>query len=86
MRVSPRADLVGVFPRFMEGDAEISLGHFDAAIAAGCSRATRFAPEGEVMRLQGQTATIENGFVWLPERAPWLADYLADLRRFRRRE
>ena len=54
-------------------------------IAAGCSRATRFSPEGDkVMRLHAQTATIENGFVWLPEAAPWLADYLAELAAFPR--
>ena len=54
-------------------------------IAAGCSRATRYAPEGDkVMRLHGQTATIENGFVFLPEAAPWLADYLAELTAFPR--
>ena len=52
-------------------------------IAAGCSRATRFAPEGDkVMRLHAETATIENGFVWLPEAAPWLADYLSELLAF----
>jgi len=52
-------------------------------IAAGCSRAMRFAPEGDkVMRLHAETATIENGFVWLPEAAPWLADYLAELTTF----
>jgi predicted phage terminase large subunit-like protein len=49
-------------------------------IAAGCSRATRFSPEGDkIMRLHAETATIENGFVWLPDEAPWLADYLAEL-------
>ena len=54
-------------------------------IAAGCSRATRFSPEGDkVMRLHAQTATIENGFVWLPEAAPWLADYLAEFSAFPR--
>jgi hypothetical protein len=26
-----------------------------------------------------QTATIENGFVYLPRKAPWLADYLHEL-------
>jgi len=31
------------------------------------------------MRLHAQTATIENGFVFLPDEAPWLADYLAEL-------
>ena len=52
-------------------------------IAAGCSRATRYSPEGDkVMRLHAQTATIENGFVFLPEEAPWLADYLAELMAF----
>ena len=36
------------------------------------------------MRLSTQTATIENGFVWLPEAAPWLADYLAEFAAFPR--
>ena len=54
-------------------------------IAAGCSRATRFSPEGDkIMRLHAETATIENGFVWLPEEAPWLADYLAEFAAFPR--
>ncbi len=53
-------------------------------IAAGCSRATRCSPEGDkVMRLYAQSATIENGFVFLPHEAPWLADYLAELTTFR---
>jgi phage terminase large subunit-like protein len=34
------------------------------------------------MRLHAQTALIENGFVHLPERAPWLAQYLAELTAF----
>ena len=52
-------------------------------IEAGCSRATRVSPEGDkIMRLHAQTATIENGFVFLPEAAPWLADYLAELTTF----
>ena len=52
-------------------------------IWAGCSRATRFSPSGDkVMRLHAQAATIENGFVFLPEEAPWLADYLAELLAF----
>jgi predicted phage terminase large subunit-like protein len=49
-------------------------------IAADCSGGTRVSPEGDkVMRLHAQTATIENGFVFAPEAAPWLADYLAEL-------
>ena len=31
------------------------------------------------MRLHAQTATIENGFVHLPQSAPWLAEYLHEL-------
>ncbi len=58
---------------------------FQELIAAGCSRATRFSPSGDkVMRLHAEAATIENGFVWLPESAPWLADYLAELTAFPR--
>ena len=34
------------------------------------------------MRLHAQTAMIENGFVHLPEEAPWLAPYLAELTAF----
>jgi hypothetical protein len=55
-------------------------------IAAGCSRAVRFSPQGDkVMRLFAQTATIENGFVWLPEAAPWLADLPRRVHRLPRR-
>jgi predicted phage terminase large subunit-like protein len=31
------------------------------------------------MRLHAQTALIENGFVHLPETAPWLGEYLHEL-------
>jgi hypothetical protein len=34
------------------------------------------------MRLHAQSAVIENGFVFVPEEAPWLADYLAELTTF----
>jgi phage terminase large subunit-like protein len=34
------------------------------------------------MRLHAQTAAIENGFVWLPREAPWLAEYLRELTLF----
>ncbi len=40
-------------------------------------------PEGDkVMRLNAQTATIENGFVYLPREASWLPDYLHELTTF----
>jgi len=34
------------------------------------------------MRLRAQTATIENGFVYLPREAHWLAEYLFELMTF----
>ena len=34
------------------------------------------------MRFHAQSAVIENGFVFVPEEAPWLADYLAELTAF----
>jgi hypothetical protein len=37
------------------------------------------------MRLHAKTATIENGFVWLPREAPWLAEYLRELHAVPRR-
>jgi predicted phage terminase large subunit-like protein len=43
----------------------------------------RYVPEGDkVMRLHSQTATIENGFVYLPREAPWLSEYLHELTTF----
>lgn len=40
-------------------------------------------PEGDkIMRMSVQTATIENGFVHIPEDAPWLEDYLHELMMF----
>jgi predicted phage terminase large subunit-like protein len=52
-------------------------------IDAGLSRVTRYKPDGDkIMRLHSQTATIENGFVHLPETAHWLADYLHELTMF----
>ncbi len=40
-------------------------------IAEGLHAVTRYRPQSDkVMRLHAQTATVENGFVHLPERAP----------------
>ena len=33
----------------------------------------------KTMRLHAQTAMIENGFVHIPETAPWLAEYLHEM-------
>ena len=42
-----------------------------------------YAPEGDkIMRMNAQTATIENGFVHLPREAPWLADYIREITTF----
>ncbi len=49
-------------------------------IADGFHRVTRYKPEcDKIMRLHAQTAIIENGFVHLPEAAPWLAEYLHEM-------
>jgi predicted phage terminase large subunit-like protein len=40
-------------------------------------------PEGDKkMRMNAQTATIENGFVYLPQEASWFADYLLEITTF----
>ena len=36
----------------------------------------------KIMRLHAQTAPFENGSVLLPRKAPWLADYIAELTGF----
>jgi len=52
-------------------------------IDSGLSHVRRCSPDGDkIMRLHAQTAAIENGFVWLPDAAPWLADYVAELTAF----
>jgi predicted phage terminase large subunit-like protein len=46
---------------------------------------TRYQPQADkVMRLYAQTATIENGFVHLPDDTPWLGAYLDELTSFPR--
>ncbi len=52
-------------------------------IEEGIHAIARFKPEyDKVMRLHAQTATIENGFVYLPVEAPWLAEYIHELTTF----
>ena len=49
-------------------------------ITDGCHGVTRYQPTGDkTMRMHAQTATIENGFVHIPETAPWLAEYLHEM-------
>jgi predicted phage terminase large subunit-like protein len=46
----------------------------------GCHAVTRYEPtRDKIMRLHAQTALIENGFVHIPEKAPWLAEYLHEM-------
>jgi len=49
-------------------------------VAEGCYPVTRYKPTTDkIMRLHAQTAMIENGFVHIPETAPWLAEYLHEM-------
>jgi len=49
-------------------------------ITDGCHGVTRYQPEcDKIMRLHAQTGMIENGFVHIPETAPWLAEYLHEM-------
>src|SRR5262249_55345737 len=49
-------------------------------IVEGCHGVMRYQPTTEkIMRLHAQTAMIENGFVHIPETAPWLAEYLHEM-------
>src|SRR6202049_2546892 len=49
-------------------------------IADGFHPVTGYKPEcDKIMRLHAQTAMIENGFVHIPEAAPWLAEYLHEV-------
>jgi hypothetical protein len=36
----------------------------------------------KIMRMHSVTSTIENGFVHLPDKAPWLGEYLLELTTF----
>jgi predicted phage terminase large subunit-like protein len=49
-------------------------------IVDSCYGVTRYKPEcDKIMRVHAQTAMIENGFVWIPQTAPWLAEYLHEM-------
>ena len=57
-----------------------SLFRATEVIAEGCHGVTRYQPEcDKIMRLHAQTGMIENGFVHIPETAPWLAEYLHEM-------
>src|SRR5215472_15695382 len=49
-------------------------------IQDGCYGVTRYQPTTDkIMRMHAQTAMIENGFIRIPEDAPWLAEYLHEM-------
>ena len=49
-------------------------------IVDGCYAVKSYKPEcDKVMRMHAQTAVIENGFVYVPQTAPWLAEYLHEM-------
>jgi predicted phage terminase large subunit-like protein len=49
-------------------------------IEDGCHAVTRYQPTIEkIMRLNAQTGMIESGFVYIPEAASWLAEFLHEL-------
>ena len=52
-------------------------------VQEGLYAVTRYQPQSDkVMRMHAQTAMIENGFVHLPDTAPWLAQYLHEITTF----
>jgi predicted phage terminase large subunit-like protein len=52
-------------------------------IEEGLYAVTRYQPQTDkIMRMHAQTAMIENGFVYLPDTAPWLNAYLHELASF----
>ena len=55
-------------------------------IYAGVHGVTRYDPKGldKTLRLQSVTSTLENGFVYLPSQAEWLATYVHELTTFPR--
>jgi predicted phage terminase large subunit-like protein len=50
----------------------------------GVHSVTAYDPQGfdKIMRLHSVTSTIENGFVYLPEKSEWLAAYLHEMTTF----
>ena len=49
----------------------------------GLHAVARYEPKWDkVMRLHSVTSTIENGFLYLPEKAEWLAEYLHEMTSF----
>jgi phage terminase large subunit-like protein len=51
----------------------------------GLHAVTRYQPQSDkIMRMRAQKAMTENGFVYLPKEAGWLAEYLHEMTAFPR--
>jgi Terminase RNaseH-like domain len=76
-----------VRPRVLIEDQASGTQLIQELIAEGCHGVTRYQPEcDKIMRLHVQTGMIENGFVHIPETAPWLAEYLHEMMVFPKRK
>ena len=54
-------------------------------VSDGVHQIKKYTPTlDKIMRMNSVTSTIENGFVHLPDKAPWLAEYLHELTIFPR--
>jgi predicted phage terminase large subunit-like protein len=52
-------------------------------VGEGVHAIKKYSPTmDKVMRMHSVTSTIENGFVHIPEKAPWLQEYLHELTTF----
>jgi predicted phage terminase large subunit-like protein len=77
--VRDRQNLYGVTTVLIEDKAS-GTQLIQELIADGCHGVTRYQPTTDkIMRMHAQTAMIENGFVSIPQSAPWLAEYLHEM-------
>ena len=52
-------------------------------IRSGLHAIKRYEPQGDkIMRMNSVTSTIANGFVYLPDKAEWVADFVSELKTF----
>jgi predicted phage terminase large subunit-like protein len=66
-------------------DAASGTALIQELIQEGVQGITRYAPKmDKVMRMHSVTSTLENGLVFVPEKAPWLEVYLHELVTFPR--
>jgi predicted phage terminase large subunit-like protein len=66
-------------------DAASGTALIQELIQEGVQGITRYAPKmDKVMRMHSVTSTLENGLMFVPEKAPWLEVYLHELVTFPR--